>query len=165
MFPTIHDSPPCAGQSCRQIELVPSGRAAALAGVWLLVAVAAVLGGVALPLSARITICTSFMAIGLAGIRSGFLFRGRHALARIRWSTDGPFIVARRCDGIELSAVLAKGSFRLGQLGLFLWFSTREGRYGMFIDAGRHDSHELRRLCQRLSRRPRPAPDEREPPS
>jgi len=109
-------------------------------------------------------ICTSFMALGLAGIGSGFLFRGRRALARIGWSKEEAFIV-RRCDGIELPAVLAKGSFRLGQLGLFLWFSTREGRHGVFIDTGRHDSHELRRLCRRLSRRPRPAPDERQPPS
>ena len=136
-----------------------------LAGAWLLAASGAVMGGVALPLPARIMICAALMSTGLAGIRSGFLFRGRRALARILWSAEETYSAVRRCDGIEVPAVLAKGSFRLGQLGLFLWFSTREGRHGVFIDSGVHDFHELRRLCQRLRRRPRPAPDERQPPS
>jgi hypothetical protein len=132
--------------------------------VWLLAVSAAVLGGVALPLPARITICAALLVSGLAGIRGGFLFQGRRALVRLRWDAD-TFSIRRRCDGIELSASLACGSFRLGQRGLFLWFSTCEGRYGAFIDADTHDSHELRRLCERLSRRPRLGPDERQPTS
>ncbi|HET7811268.1 MAG TPA: hypothetical protein VFL16_11900 [Steroidobacteraceae bacterium] len=161
MFPTIRNSPPSAAQSCGQIELVPSRRAAALATAWLLAVSAAVLGGVALPLPARITICVVILVSGLAGIRSGFLLEGRRTLVRLCWDADS-FVVQRRCDRIELSATLARGSFRLGQWGLFLWFSTCEGRHGAFIDADRHDSHELRRLCARLSWRPRPGPDERQ---
>jgi hypothetical protein len=164
MFPTIPSARHSAGRSCRQIELVPSKRAVVLAIAWLAAVAVAVLGGVALPLPARIVVCALILASGLAGIRSGFLLRGRRAVDRIRWDTHG-FFVRRRCDGIELPAVLASGSFRLGQLGLFLWFSTAEGRHGVFIDAGRHDFDELRHLCARLSRRPRPAPDERQPTS
>jgi len=157
MSPTIPNSPRSAGQSCRQIELVPSRRAAALAAAWLVAMSAALLGGVALPLPARITLCVCMLVSGTTGIRSGFLFRDRRALRAISWNADGPLVVHRVCDGIALPAELAHGSFRIGQLGLFLWLSTREGRHGLFIDAGLHDSHELRRLCRRLSRRPRRA--------
>ena len=136
MFPTIPNARHCAGQSCRQIELVPSRRAAALAAAWLVAVSFAVLAGVALSLPVRLILCTLILASGLAGIRSGFLLRGYRAVDRIRWDGDG-FFVRRRCDGIELPAVLARGSFRLGQLGLFLWFSTAEGRHGLFIDARR----------------------------
>ena len=57
MFPTIPSSQLCAGQSCRQIELVPSRRAALLAAGWLIAASATAANGVALSLPARITIC------------------------------------------------------------------------------------------------------------
>jgi hypothetical protein len=135
-----------------------------LAAAWLLAAAAAILYGVALPLPARITISAATLLAGLVGIRSGFLLQGRRALESIHWDAHR-FMVRRRCDGIELSAILESGSFRLGQLGLFLWFSTCEGRHGHFIDADKHGSHELRRLCRRLNRRSRRAPDERQPTS
>src|SRR3954452_13548629 len=108
---TIPNSQRSVGPCCRQIELVPSRRAAVLAAAWLMAASAAVMGGVALSLPARIMIGAAILASGIAGIRSRFLLQGRRALERIHWDADG-FTVRRRFDGIELSAILESGSFR-----------------------------------------------------
>jgi hypothetical protein len=145
----IPDSPGCAGQCSRRIELVPSWRAAGLVAGWLLVVCAAMFFGVALPLPARIAICVGVATFGTAGIRSCFLLASRNSIRALDWA--GETLVAR-CGPrhIEMVVEVATGSFRLGRVGWLLWLEGCDGSRPVFIDAGRQEICAIRRLARYL---------------
>jgi len=125
-------------------------RVAALAAAWLAAFCAAMLLGVALPLPARIGLCLGAATFGLTGIRSCFLLAGNRSVRALAWGTRrglGAFIGPRR---IEVAVSVAGGSFRLGRLGLLLWFEACDGIHTVFIDAGKQEICAIRRLCRRL---------------
>jgi len=144
-----HDSPDCAGQCSRQIELVPSLRAAVLVAGWLGAFCAATLFGVSLSLPARIAICVGVATFGSTGIRACFLFAGRNCVRTLNWVDDS---LIARCGPlrVEKPVELAGGSFRLGQLGWLLWLKGCDGSHPLFIDAGLQDICAIRRLARHL---------------
>jgi hypothetical protein len=162
MFPATPASPACAGKCSGRIELVPSLRAATLAGAWLLAVCAATLLGVEAPLPARIAICFGIASFGWAGIRSACLLAGPDAVRAIGWRPDGQLLVWFRSSRRESAVTLAAGSFRLGCRAFVLWLESCDGNHVVVIDAGIQDFHAIRRLAGRLNRAPERARDEQQ---
>jgi len=107
-----------------------------------------------LPLSARAFICVGVATFGVAAIRSTLLLAGHRAVRALRWTDEGEWIVCLGRRRICHRARLARGSFQLGRLGLFLWFETCDGMHGIFIDAGMQAPGSYRRLVRRLKQPP-----------
>ena len=161
MFPAIPASPDCAGQCSARIELVPSLRAAALAGAWLLVACVAIQFGVALPWFARLAIGIGAATFGWAGVRSACLLAGSGAVRAIAWQTDGQLRARFGSGPLETLVSLGAGSFRLGHHAFILWLESCDGIHVVVIDTGIQDADAIRRLGRRLNRGPKPALDGR----
>lgn len=161
MFPTIPVLPDCAGQCSGRIELIPSLRAAGLAGAWLLAVCLATLLGVDLPLPARIAICVGLASSGWIAIRRVCLLNGSNAVRAIAWQSDGQMLAWFGSSRRESAVTLAPGSFRLGCGAFILWLESCDGVHVVVIDGGNQDFHAIRRLAGRLNRDPRRVRDER----
>jgi hypothetical protein len=135
-------------RSCCQIDLQPSARAAWLLGGWLIVACAAIVGAVDLPLPARIGVCVVIATAGWAAIGECVLLRGLSAVRGLRWS--GGWVAGIGPDRIQTPVTLRSGSIRVGRAFLLLWLRSRDGIHGVIIDMGRQDPRAIRRLCRQL---------------
>ena len=103
-----------------------------------------------LPLPARIGLCVGFATAALASVRPLFLLRGRRGVRTLQWSRDGTLRAGFGPGPAAIPVTLETGSFRVGCLFLVLWLESRDGIYGVFIDAGRQDPRSFRRLCRWL---------------
>jgi hypothetical protein len=120
-----------------------------LAASWLVLVCAMLVGGVALPLPARIVLCVAIATPGVAAIRGCLLLEGRKAVHSLEWSHGwragiGP-------GRIETAVTLRAGSFRVGQAFLLLWLRSCDGIHAVFIDAARQEPRAVRRLCRQLA--------------
>ena len=165
MFQTTPVSPDFAGQCCERIELVPSWCAASLAAAWLVAAGAMTLFGVALPLPVRIAICIGAATFLLPAIRVNFLLVGPGSITSIAWNDRGQLLACIGPSRVETPADLASGSFRLGSLGFVLWFNTCDGFHSVFIDCGKQNIRDIRRLARRLNWAPKLGPGKQGPAS
>ena len=123
-----------------------------------------VFAGVDLPWLARIGLCGLGGALAWRAGREAFLLRSPHAPQVLAWNHAGDLTI-RRADGRWSPATLAAGSFRLGRAGLFLWLNGCDRKQALFIDAGRQNETDLRRLLRWLNCHSVRAPGERGPPS
>jgi len=123
-----------------------------------------VLAAVALPLPARVGICVAIATPALAAIRSSLLLRGRSAVARLEWSSQGWRAGFGRGQ-TEMPVTIRSGSFRLGCVVMVLWLEACDGIHAVCIDADRQDPGEFRRLCRQLRWHPRQPPNEPGPAS
>jgi hypothetical protein len=165
MSPKIPGAPPCAGNSCNRIDLIPSVHAASAWGAWLALVIAVCWFAVALPVPVRFSICVAVGIAGFRSLRAFILLQGPRAVRAIEWNEEGSLSV---CVGATLArcpAVLAHGSFRLGLRFWILRFATPSGPRSVLVEEGRHSPWAFRRLSRCLNRQLRRASGRSRPPA
>jgi hypothetical protein len=162
MYPKIRAAPRSAARCSNRIEIIPSRRAALLWIGWLLALCCAIFLGVALPLPARLAICSWLLATCIPVLRSFILLRGSRAVRRLEWtegeSGEGSLTAFLGPALMASPAQLTNGCFRLGNQVLVLRLATGFGVRSVLVDSSVQEPEPFRRLCRRLETRPRRPP-------
>jgi hypothetical protein len=153
MSPKNRSSPrsaaPSGNHEHQRITLLPSRRVAAVLVSWIVAACGATLAGVALPFGLRLTVCAGIAATGGAVISRCALLQGPRAIRSIDWNEGWRLTLG---SGRTVTGELCEGFFESPGL-LILRFRTLGGGFPVFIDGGRQEIREFRRLCRRLKRK------------
>jgi hypothetical protein len=162
MYPRIPARPHFAARCSSRIEIHPSRRATLLWIGWLLALCCAIVLGVALPLPARLAICSCLLITCLPVLRYFILLRGSRAVRSLEWvegdSGEESFTAFLGPARMASDARLTNGSFRLGNQVLVLRLATGFGVRSVLIDSSVQEPEPFRRLCRRLETRPRRPP-------
>jgi hypothetical protein len=149
MFPTIPATPRCAARSSHRLEILPSRRLACAWFLWLAIAVAAVFAA-PLPWPVRLALGVILATSGVRCVAIVVLLRGRWAVRRLDWDTNGKLWVSLGNNPVSHPARVVPGSFRLGPGLLVLRLETASGTRSVCIDGCLQDPAAFRRLTRAI---------------